>query len=287
MHRLVINADDFGLHPSIDEGIVAARQHGVLTSTSLLVTGRNAARAVSWAKEAGLAVGLHLALSGNLPCAANPDDVKHLAPNGRLPAHWGATLRRLLLGKIPFPEVECELRAQVALAASLGADIDHLDSHQHLHVFPKIREVVFRLASAQALPLRWPAERLRLSAAVTPTQLLRLGMLQFASTTLTHIPVPTLPFVGFSASGQLTESALMTQVAALPAPDCELMCHPGYDPGLVKEDPRWRSCWTDELAALTSPRVADFFEQQRIERVTYRQLFSKTKAYHSHHASKS
>jgi predicted glycoside hydrolase/deacetylase ChbG (UPF0249 family) len=274
MPRLVINADDFGLHPSIDEGIIAAKQHGILTSASLLVTGRNAARAVSWAKKAKLAMGLHLALSGNLPCAASPDSVRHLAPNGRLPLHWGATVRRLVLGLIPLSEIERELSAQVALAASLGAEIDHLDSHQHLHVFPQIRDVVFRLAGTLRLPLRWPPRDWRGLTALTPDRLLRVGMLQLASTTLAHVPVPTLPLVGFSVSGQLTESALVKQVSALPAADCELMCHPGYDPGLVKEDPHWRSCWTAELAALTSPSVARFFEAQQIERVTYRQLFS-------------
>jgi predicted glycoside hydrolase/deacetylase ChbG (UPF0249 family) len=58
--RLVVNADDLGLHPRIDEGILEARRRGILTSASVLVSGRNAAAAVRAAQAAGVRIGVHL-----------------------------------------------------------------------------------------------------------------------------------------------------------------------------------------------------------------------------------
>ena len=37
MKRLIINADDFGLSPGVNRGIVEAFREGILTSTTMLV----------------------------------------------------------------------------------------------------------------------------------------------------------------------------------------------------------------------------------------------------------
>ena len=36
MSKLIINADDFGLHTAVNEGIISGHTKGVITSTSLL-----------------------------------------------------------------------------------------------------------------------------------------------------------------------------------------------------------------------------------------------------------
>ena len=38
--RLVVNADDFGLSPGVNEGILEAHANGIVTSTSLMVLER-------------------------------------------------------------------------------------------------------------------------------------------------------------------------------------------------------------------------------------------------------
>ena len=40
--RLVVNADDLGLHPALDAGILRAHREGVVTSATLLATGTHA-----------------------------------------------------------------------------------------------------------------------------------------------------------------------------------------------------------------------------------------------------
>ena len=60
---LVVNADDFGLAPGVNRGIIRAYEHGIVTSTSLMVRGAAAVDAGRYARlRPELAVGLHVDL---------------------------------------------------------------------------------------------------------------------------------------------------------------------------------------------------------------------------------
>ena len=39
MKKLIVNADDFGLHPAINAGIIKGCRDGFITSTSLMCSG--------------------------------------------------------------------------------------------------------------------------------------------------------------------------------------------------------------------------------------------------------
>jgi len=61
LRRLIVNADDFGCSEEVNEAIIRAYNEGVLTSTSLMVTGSAFDHAVRLASEnPGLGVGIHL-----------------------------------------------------------------------------------------------------------------------------------------------------------------------------------------------------------------------------------
>jgi predicted glycoside hydrolase/deacetylase ChbG (UPF0249 family) len=60
---LIINGDDFGYSPQVNKAIVTAHERGILTSTSLMVSGDAFEEAVNLAKaHPNLGVGLHLVL---------------------------------------------------------------------------------------------------------------------------------------------------------------------------------------------------------------------------------
>ena len=59
--RLIVNADDFGESEEVNEAVIQAHRKGVLTSCSLMVTGKAFENAVQLAiQNPQLAVGLHL-----------------------------------------------------------------------------------------------------------------------------------------------------------------------------------------------------------------------------------
>lgn len=63
--KLIVNADDFGLHPAINAGIIKGCRDGFITSTSLMCSGAAFDDAVLQAKATpALGVGIHLTLVG-------------------------------------------------------------------------------------------------------------------------------------------------------------------------------------------------------------------------------
>src|SRR6516164_11656277 len=105
---LIVNADDFGASAGINRGILESHTCGVVTSTSLMVTGRAVAEAVSMSRDhPALAVGLHW-------------DV------------WGEDERNFDLEN--RAAVRDEFRRQLdEFHRLLGRDPTHVDSHRHAH----------------------------------------------------------------------------------------------------------------------------------------------------------
>ena len=70
--RLIVAADDFGMSPGVNAGILRAHREGILTETSLMVRGAAVQEAVALARDTpSLGVGLHLTLLQD-HCTAPP-----------------------------------------------------------------------------------------------------------------------------------------------------------------------------------------------------------------------
>src|SRR5437867_779392 len=60
---LIVNADDFGQSRGVNQGIIEAHEHGIVTSASLMVRWPAACEAAAYGREhCELSVGLHLDL---------------------------------------------------------------------------------------------------------------------------------------------------------------------------------------------------------------------------------
>src|SRR5438093_11590397 len=60
LRKLIVNADDFGLTPGVSRGILAAHRHGIVTSSTVLVTGDVEKPLLAEARDQGLKLGLHV-----------------------------------------------------------------------------------------------------------------------------------------------------------------------------------------------------------------------------------
>jgi predicted glycoside hydrolase/deacetylase ChbG (UPF0249 family) len=270
--RLVVNADDLGLHPRLDEGIFRAHRDGIVTSASLLVGGSTARAAVEQAKKASLSLGVHLCLTSHLPPAAPTAKVRWLAPGGRFRKDWAELVPAWVSGLIPSDEVALELRAQVEKAKAMGAEPDHLDVHQHVHLLPGLARLVEAVAVEQNLPLRWPVERPRATWVRRPDRWAKTALLSALARARPSRGARRVSAVGVFDSGALDEARLVKLLRRLPAGDWELMCHPGLAPGTVPEDPEWSYAWEAELEALCSPRAREVLRRREIMLVSYRAL---------------
>ena len=138
----------------MSRGILRGVHDGVITSTSVLVLGSGFSRSVGWLRDEGqVGVGVHLALVGEDPPLTPAREIPTLVDRrGRLPRSWRQLLPKVMAKRIDLADVERELAAQIGAAQDAGLSIDHLNSHQHVHMFPGLREVVVDLAHRFDVP---------------------------------------------------------------------------------------------------------------------------------------
>jgi predicted glycoside hydrolase/deacetylase ChbG (UPF0249 family) len=135
---LIVNADDFGLSPGVNQGIVTAHEQGIVTSASLMVRWPAAPAAAAFGRDHPfLSLGLHLELG------------EYTFRNGRLKPLYEVV--RLDDSAAVAGELARQLDKFHAMA---GREPTHLDSHQHVHRWEPVRSVAVEAARRLRIPLR-------------------------------------------------------------------------------------------------------------------------------------
>lgn len=267
---LIANADDFGLSPGVNAGVLEAYRTGIVRSASLMVTTPFAEQSVEQAGAAGLELGLHFNLTTGAPVSRAEQVPSLLDTNGRFHT-LGALLLRLVAGLVRRADVERELEAQVGRAARLGARLTNLNAHHHVHIHPLVADVVLRLAAANHLAVRCPAEP---PGRPSPRDLARALAILAPAGRLRHQArtrgVPTTHhFRGISLGYGFDARALATVLGHLPEGLTELMCHPGRPDADLAAATRYVAGRERELEALTNPRVRDLAVERGIRLLSW------------------
>ena len=281
MRRLIVNADDFGLHAAVNRGILAAHTEGIVSSASLMAGGAAFDDAVRIARHCPqLGVGVHLTLVGASPLLPVAEVSSLLDEAGDFYGSYPLFIKRFLRGKIRLAEVERELAAQIDRVRMAGIQPSHLDSHQHLHVLPGIGGLVLDLARRFSIrAIRIPAEPVAFIGA-TPATVGRLagrgGLTMLANLFRQHAAAAGIRtsdhFFGMLAGGQLTEPALLAILRRLPPGDSELMTHPGVADESLADAYRWGYQWDAERQALAAPAVRELLVERQIRLISFREL---------------
>lgn len=281
MKQLIVNADDLGLTRGVNRGILRAFRDGIVTSASLLVTGTAFEEAVALAREnPELDVGLHLALVEERAVLGQEVLPTLVDETGRFPCTNGEFLRRAFLGRISWEEVEREIAAQIASFQRTGLRLSHVDSHQHLHMFPPVFEIVRRLVGdMDNVWIRNPAGPWRSPGVPVARWIQRLGLnLSCLSARTLRRPPLQLPdaMYGFEVSGCLTRSALEQILGRIPHGLYELICHPGEDDADTRTRySHWGYRWAEELDALTAPEARALLREHGIALTSFVRLNEK------------
>jgi len=235
---LITNADDFGFTRDVNEGIVHAHRHGILTATTLMATGVEFDHAVDLARRnPRLDIGVHLVLVGS--------------PG--FPATTAALVRAVALGRIALYD---RLAEQVRKILSAGITPTHLDTHKHTHILPQVLNAVGRISQEFRIPwVRRP---------------LFPGLLQALKNRGCRA---TDHFAGFRLTGKFDAPALAALIRRLPDGATEFMCHPGFcTDELRAAHTRLKESRRRELDALISPEVRAAIEESRVKLVRYQDL---------------
>ncbi|MGF1489935.1 MAG: hopanoid biosynthesis-associated protein HpnK [Prochloraceae cyanobacterium] len=269
----VINADDFGISEDVNRAIARAFDRGILTSTSLMVTGDACAEAVELAKiRPKLAVGLHLVLccgKSALPASEIPDLVDR---DGNFPEDPTVAGLRYQFSRAARSQLKREIKAQLEKFQQTGLKLSHLDGHLHLHCHPVILAIISELAENFAIEfVRLPQEELNLNLSFDRADLSTKLIRSFIFDRLRQVGenIFTKKQIGFAdrvygllQTGQISEDYLLHLIGNIKKVNLiEIYAHPDLK-GTGKQ----------ELAALTSKRVRECLSFHNFELTNYNEL---------------
>jgi len=129
---VIINADDVGLHPAVDEAVARLAEIGVVTSASVMTLGRPDAGTLRTCARYGVDLGLHLDFTSDMAnrryrAARTIGSLILETWCGRLDAHRARDI------------VADQLQRFLALT---GAAPAFVDGHEHAHQLPVIRDAL-------------------------------------------------------------------------------------------------------------------------------------------------
>jgi hopanoid biosynthesis associated protein HpnK len=264
---LIVTADDFGLHPRVNEAVERAHRDGILSAASLMVAAPAARDALERARRMpSLRVGLHLVLADGNAMLPRERIASLVDARGRFGDAMARDGARFFFLPPVRRQLAREIRAQFDAFAATGLTLDHVNTHKHFHLHPTVLSLIVEIGRDYGMhAMRLPREvdaplLLRPWIALVKSRLRRAG--------IAHNDY----VVGMARSGQMDEAALLAAVAQLPPGVGEIYLHPAVPgEGAITSSMRdYRHA--DELDALLSPRVAAALAAANVRRGGFRDV---------------
>ena len=269
--RLIVNADDFGRSPGINQAVIQAHREGILTTASLMVNEPACAEAIALAKEnPALGVGLHLTfLIGH--SALPPEKIPGLVnARGEFSVSPVSTGLNYFFRPALRKQLRAEIHAQFARFRATGLKLDHVNGHLHMHLHPVVFGILMKDTAALGLThLRLTREPFWLDASlrgghrfyrachsVIYAILARAAQRRLHANGIRH----THHVFGLLQNARVDEEYVSKLLPLLPPGDSELYLHPS-----VNEFPQ-------ELGAMISPQIRKLMDREKIELIRYQDL---------------
>lgn len=270
---LIVNADDFGLTEGVSRAILAAAEGGIVTSTSVLAVAPAFERAAPWLASTHLGVGAHLALVGEDPPLLAAREIPTLVDrHGAFSPSWRQLLPKVTAGRVDLADVRRELTAQLEAIQGAGLRVTHVDTHQHVHLWPSLGKVVLDVAAGAGIS----AVRIIRSTSRSPVGATVRGLgVRFARrATAAGFRWPAAA-TGLDEAGRLAGVRLVEAIdrlGATGAASAELATHPGEPDDADLDRYRWGYRWAEELEALCSPAARDAVDRHGFRLGSYADL---------------
>jgi predicted glycoside hydrolase/deacetylase ChbG (UPF0249 family) len=283
MKKLIINADDVGLSDAVNEAVKRCCLEGTVTGVSVVSCGARFSEAATMLREIGMReAGVHFSLTGGLTPVTGREDIGSLVDdNGKFVRDYKGLALRYFSGSLNGEQLRTELSAQIRKAREEGLTVTHLDSHEHVQMFPGIFRVVLELAVEHEVPyVRLPRERtsivlkqflfkdllrhvaLGMFTAGRKRQLSRLGLKSNDA------------FFGHFHAGRINENIFYSMLGSLREGVNELVVHPCMPSEEFFRDHPWHRNTAAELDILTSPKLKEYLRKNDITLVSHSQTTS-------------
>ncbi|MDR2581522.1 MAG: ChbG/HpnK family deacetylase [Fibromonadaceae bacterium] len=266
MKKIIINADDYGLTPSVSKGIRNAHLNGILTSTTAMATGfsiENDAKLLI--NECPfLGVGVHLTLT-SVPSVLPKNQISTLVNNNG----DFFSIKELIANNESIDEIELynEWKAQIEKLLTLGLSIGHLDSHHYVcYLNKKTINVMIKLAKEYNFSVRAPASPNRCETLKRDAEsLLNKEGIKF----------PSIFYDDFTKQeGELNVLLELLRFDNNPA-NIEILSHAGIVDSLLEEISSLTHSRETELKSLCDEKIINLVnESADIQLTTFKKMFN-------------
>jgi hopanoid biosynthesis associated protein HpnK len=279
LKRLIVNADDFGLSPEVNAGIVRAHRDGILRSASLMVAEPTARAAAEMARDnPALDVGLHAVVCRGRSILDASRLGAALGPSGAFIGSPVAAGMRYFFDRSLRSAMTDELRAQVERHLELIGYLNHIDGHLNFHVHPLFADILVNLAVEYKVPcIRLPRERVMTTIRLRRDNVARKLIESIIFHTLSRRTSRMMAergltssdaLFGLHQSGHLNEDYVVGVIDRIRDGTTELYFHPAADIGGVPPSVESQL----EVEILTGARVRDAIVRNGVELITFADL---------------
>jgi len=285
MKKLIINADDLGFSEEINEAVRKCFETEAITGASIMACGSYFDEACRMLNGLGKQqIGVHLTLTGGLiPVSGSKTLIGTLLGGvDTFVSAYKDFAKLLVCGNVAKEEIFIELENQLKKVTDAGFVITHLDSHEHIHMFPVVLEVVIKLAKKYNVPyIRMPFEKFRVvSKEFKIKDFFRFMALRaFTLGEKKNLKKNNLSFndafLGHFHSGRINQSILSFMLRTLSEGVTELAVHPAVESEtFIKEFP-WYQNAPQELNVLLNTQWKQTAESDNIRLISHAEMTMK------------
>jgi hopanoid biosynthesis associated protein HpnK len=149
MKEVIVNADDFGMSKGVNDAIVISSKLGVLTSTSIMANMPAFEDAINKinVNNMNIGIGIHISLTEG-KSVLKPSEIPLLVDSyGHFKNSFASLFIQVMKSKSILQQIEIEIKAQFEKLHSFGVKLDHVNSHHHIHMIPRIFSIVSKVAT--------------------------------------------------------------------------------------------------------------------------------------------
>ncbi|PSU99178.1 carbohydrate deacetylase [Photobacterium kishitanii] len=253
--KLIMNADDFGLTPKVNDAIIQCLQAGIVKSTTLMINQAAVSDAIVRINAGDVIgdVGLHITLTAGKPILASEFVTSLIDSDGyflKKPQLFSRT-------DVDAKQAYQEMHAQYQRALDLGFNPSHIDSHHFAAALPQLKCAFVQFLNDIGLPAR------------------RVDVFDAG---LGGLTVPTtdafdMKFFDQGVSEDKLKQLILKYQKMIPNGVLELMCHPGLQQdSLLTSVSGYVDLRYQELLILTDPQLRLWLQKQDIQCVNFSDL---------------
>ena len=266
MKYVIITAADFGLCSEVNQAVIQAHKKGILTCASLMVSAGATEEAVALAKaHPSLKVGLHLVMVEGLSVLPKKEIPDLVDVVGKFSKRIISSGVRYFFSKKIKCQIAKECEAQIKEFLATGLKIDHLNSHNHLHIHPAILDIIIPLVKKYHIPaVRLPWQGIRtlkrrqsVRAVVMLPWVIRMR-LKLQKNRIAY----NQEIFGLYETGFMLEQTWLRLIPKIRRGVTEIYCHPAAQKILYLKQTPPSYHHVEEFAALLSLKVKENLERK-------------------------